>query len=744
MSVRRTTTIALCLSLVVGLTATPAASAEPPGPTPARNGVALDAVDAPSDPAPTPTPTPTPTAAPSPVPEAPAPDAEAVDTDAGQEPSEAVESDAAAAAASLPAAGRIGGDDLYARSILASRAAFPGGADTVIVANGAGHAGPIIAAGLAATYDAPLLYARPSSASSAAVTEMRRLSPSRILVVGLDDDVNRSLLTQLQQIAPVERVLFSSRSAASRAALQRVDSAPVVWVTGEDLTPYAAATAAAATQGGASLMVGGSAPAAGSGTLAALARVGARQVVILGGTGDVSSGYARSLSSAGYAVTRVTGSDIYALSLAAAQRAPGPVSRVFAANPDVVVDVALAASLAGSTSQPMVVTPYQCMLTVIAEHIDGLGAEVVGVGKSNWLRDAAVRNVPCAEEKPRREAALESAIRSAASRYSGRYAVTVRELGRLAETGRSSLSGSMLEPASAIKVFAAWAALKRVQDGRATMSTKPGNTTLGACLKVMIHNSDNYCHTDIVHWIGISNLNRMIADAGFSRTRYGSVPRGTSVLYAGNRTTTDDLSRFLRLLESGQLLEDKYADVLKHHMRYQLGRSRIASGIPPGVVQVSKPGALWIASGLLQADSGIVYGPQATFTISIIGIDGPEKAALRAITRAAYTHFNGSFGTAASFPVKQMETVTRAGLRSSAAGPVVRYVSTGTAFEVGDSQRAWYQVHYGSQLLWIDYRLMRNRPAYRRETPDRSRIRRGAKAARRTAPGRTTGRSPRP
>ena len=144
-------------------------------------------------------------------------------------------------------------------------------------------------------------------------------------------------------------------------------------------------------------------------------------------------------------------------------------------------------------------------------------------------------------------------------------------------------------------------------------------------------------------------------------------------------------------------------------MRSQIWRSRIASGIPPGVGQASKPGALWIASGLLQGDTAIVTGKRYTYALSIIGDNGPSQAALRAISRTVYQHFHGSFTKAASYPTQQMTTTKPVGLRSSPGGSVVVTVRGGTHVQVLDAQREWYQLQYGSRKLWVYFTGLRNR-----------------------------------
>lgn len=383
--------------------------------------------------------------------------------------------------------------------------------------------------------------------------------------------------------------------------------------------------------------------------------------------------------------------------------------RAIMANSEATPDVAVAAALAAVTRQPLYYGVALCAPDSVASHLAAKKLPITGLGGAEWLNADALAGRGCTALKTDKQSKLNTAIRATIGKHAGSFTVTVREIGGLGVT--TSVGGtSAREPASMMKLYAAWAALKRVDQGRASLDTKlASGLTLRTCIHVMIHVSDNYCHTDIVHWIGIPTLNSMIRSAGFTGSRYGSVPKGTSVLYAGNRATTNDLSRFVGMLEKGQLLSAASTERLLGLMELQIWRSRIASGIPPGVNQASKPGALWIASGLTQSDTAVVYGPKSTYAISIIGLDGPSRAALRAISRTVYEKLNGSFGTAASYPVNQMITTKSTSVRASPAGSTVGTAAKGRTIEVIDAVRDWYLVRWGSSERYIHLSALRNR-----------------------------------
>jgi putative cell wall-binding protein len=643
-----------------------------------------------------------------------APDAE-TNPDGGAGPDAEDEGGAVAplavAAPTIPTASRLAGGDRFQTSIAASQAAFPGGADTVLVVAGSAAVDGAIAASMAASLAAPLLYVNSGSVPMSISTELRRLQPTSIIVVGGPAVVTNDVLGQLDNITPdVRRFGGADRYETSRLALAgRGQTFDTVYLAGgANLVdvPLASATAAATDRG--ALIVNGTAR-PDSATIAALRNAGAQTVIVVGGLGTVSTQYASALASAGFDVSRRAGADRYTQTVLMAKERTVPAARAIVANSATDADVAVATALAAVTRQPLYYAIEKCVPDVVSQHLDGLGLSVTGVGGVYWLEAPVLANDACSAVKASRQSQLNAAIRSTMAQYPGTFSVTVRQLDGLGEVTHVS-GGTRREPASMLKIFAAWAAYKRIEQGKATTSTMlPSGVALGTCIQIMIHVSDNYCHTDIVHWIGISQINAMIRGAGFTNTYYGSVPRGTSVLYAGNRSTSNDLAWLMERLAKGTILSKKYSDTIINIMRTQIWRSRIASGIPSAAHQASKPGALWIASGLLQGDTAIVNGTRYSYAISIIGDNGPPQAALRALSRTVYTHFHGGFGAAASYPVKQMVTRTRSVLSASPGGPAVTTLPVGVQLQVHDAQRVWYQVQYGSRKLWVYYTGLRNR-----------------------------------
>ncbi|GAB2842288.1 hypothetical protein GCM10027024_16530 [Microbacterium insulae] len=664
-----------------------------------------------TDPTPSPDATATPT--PAPTPTAPAAD-EAEPVEPAAPSLRAAPEAVTLAQVPVPSVQRINaGADTFAASVLASQALFPSGADTVVLVNGSYPIFASAAAPLIAERGASLLYVQAAAIPATVLTELRRLAPSSIVVVGGPGYVSDAVMSAARTVAPtVSRIGGSSLYETSRLVFAQVSGASdTVYIAGGK-TNYDAPLAAvmARATGKKTLIVNGHSAPLDAATVDLLRSAGTQRVVIVRSlAAAMAPAYEPALRSAGFATSRLAHIDPPTLSMIVAADAGASRQVSMLVNKDRPAHVGIAAAAAAALGQPLYYPRSECVQDNMAAQIAAAGVRLLPVGDTAALAPAVATNTTCTVVTRRLQTDLHNAITSTMSRYSGTYSVTVLELNGLGQ-GTNVGGGIRREPASMMKIFAAWAAYKRIEQGAASTSTRlPSGLTIGTCISLMIHVSDNYCHTDIVHWIGISNINAMIRGAGLTNTYYGSVPRGTSVLYAGNRSTSNDLALLMRKLHSGSILSKPHVDALFKVMGMQIGRSRIASGIPVGVKQVTKPGALWVASGLMQGDTGIVYGPKSTFVISIVGDNHPPKEAFQAITRTVYQHFHGAFGAAASYPREQMTTTKPVGLRSSANGPVVVVVPGGTNVEQLDSIRDWYLVQYGSRKLWVYYSGLRNR-----------------------------------
>ena len=144
---------------------------------------------------------------------------------------------------------RISGADRYATSVAASLATFPGPDTPEVVYLVAGENFPdaIVAGPVAAADGGGLLLTASRSLPRVVATELRRLDPDRIVVVGGTSAISSSVAKAAAAIAPVERIGGADRYATAELLVRSVfGSADTVFLaTGASFTDALAAGPAA-------------------------------------------------------------------------------------------------------------------------------------------------------------------------------------------------------------------------------------------------------------------------------------------------------------------------------------------------------------------------------------------------------------------------------------------------------------------------------------------------------------------
>ena len=174
--------------------------------------------------------------------------------------------------------------------------------------------------------------------------------------------------------------------------------------------------------------------------------------------------------------------------------------------------------------------------------------------------------------------------------------------------------------ASTYKTYVAYAVLKRIESGEFSWGESVvSSKNLEKCFDDMIVLSDNPCAEAFVKKIGYTPLHRDVQALGLTGTSF--------IDKESYKTTANDLSSFMAMLESGQLPissenRTRFIDALK--------RNVYRRGIPDGVSgQVAdKVGFL---DGLLH-DTAIVYSPNGTYVLTIL-TDGSSWANIAELTR---------------------------------------------------------------------------------------------------------------
>ncbi|GAA5162223.1 cell wall-binding repeat-containing protein [Ornithinimicrobium tianjinense] len=117
---------------------------------------------------------------------------------------------------------RLAGEDRFGTAVSVSRAAFPSGADVVYVATGRNWPDALSAGAAAVVQGGPVLLSDTTHVPAAVLTELERLDPSRIMLVGGTSAVSDAAAAQLRTIATTERLSGTDRYRTALSVSQRV------------------------------------------------------------------------------------------------------------------------------------------------------------------------------------------------------------------------------------------------------------------------------------------------------------------------------------------------------------------------------------------------------------------------------------------------------------------------------------------------------------------------------------------
>ncbi|MCV0403142.1 MAG: cell wall-binding repeat-containing protein [Chloroflexi bacterium] len=278
---------------------------------------------------------------------------------------------------------RLAGADRYATAAAVSAASFSPGVPVAYVATGATFPDALAAGAAAAHLGGPVLLVSSSSIPASTASELSRLRPQVIKVVGGTAVVSPGVEAGLARYAAsgtVRRVAGSNRHAtAARVSADAFSpGVPVAYVaTGATFPDALSGVAAAGLNDGPVLLVEtGSIP---SDTAAELARLRPNRIVVLGGSGMVSNAVQAGLAS--YAtsgnVSRLSGADRYATAVAVSKTNFGTGSTVFVATGVTFPDALGGGPVAGGLPGPLLLVPGTWVPSSVAAELQRLGPDRV-------------------------------------------------------------------------------------------------------------------------------------------------------------------------------------------------------------------------------------------------------------------------------------------------------------------------------------------------------------------------------
>ncbi len=292
----------------------------------------------------------------------------------------------------VPDVSRLAGPDRFATAVAVSQQwePFAPGEGVVYLATAFGFADALSAAPAAAAQDAPLLLTQQGGLPGIVRTELRRLDPATVKVVGGTSAVSARVLAQVRSALPdadVVRISGADRYETSQritADAFGVDGSPVAFIaTGRSFPDALSASAAAGSLGAPVLLVDGTRSTIDSGTRFLLDDMSSSTVYIAGGTAVVSQSIRNQIAGFSFtsSVVRLAGADRYATAQAINAAIFDTAPAVYLATGTGFPDALAGAALAGSTSSPLYVVPPTCVPGPVLSQISDLGAaDVVLLG----------------------------------------------------------------------------------------------------------------------------------------------------------------------------------------------------------------------------------------------------------------------------------------------------------------------------------------------------------------------------
>ena len=293
---------------------------------------------------------------------------------------------------------RVSGQTRYASAVAISKRTYPNGSGVVYIASGENFPDAVGAAPAAVNAGGALLLTKRDSLPSEVATEVRRLQPRSIVIVGGEAAVGAGVQSALSAIASTSRIGGASRFAVSTALAAKAfpsgaDTAYVASGAG-----FADAVSAGSAAGADDAPILLTRPGAGpdAALLDTLARLGVRTVKIAGGTAAVSSAFESSLRSKGYAVERLGGANRYSANQAINAQAFDYSNTAFIASGLAYPDALTGSTWAGSLNAPLFITTGGCVQPGIIAEMKSMGVgKVVLLGGSASLSGDVTNLATC-------------------------------------------------------------------------------------------------------------------------------------------------------------------------------------------------------------------------------------------------------------------------------------------------------------------------------------------------------------
>ncbi|MCS5723234.1 cell wall-binding repeat-containing protein [Herbiconiux sp. CPCC 203407] len=273
---------------------------------------------------------------------------------------------------------RIAGANRYAVAVAVSKSAFPNTAPVVYIATGANYPDALSAGPAAVKEGGPLLLTSGASLPPEVKAEVKRLKPSKIVVVGGVNSVSEAVVSELKGLQKnTVRIAGANRYEASQNLVDYAfgtSGAKTAYVaTGANFPDALSAGGAGGSKGAPVILVNGKSSTVDAATKALLKKLGVTSLFVAGGPNSVSEGIRTDLASVA-PTKRLSGADRYEASANVNASAYTSSARVFLATGTKFPDALAGSAWAGKVAAPLFVVPADCVPKAVLTQIKSLGA----------------------------------------------------------------------------------------------------------------------------------------------------------------------------------------------------------------------------------------------------------------------------------------------------------------------------------------------------------------------------------
>jgi spore germination protein YaaH/putative cell wall-binding protein len=296
---------------------------------------------------------------------------------------------------------RVAGANRYATAAALSRSAFKPGVPVAYIATGTSFPDALAGGPAAARTGGPMLLTDPTQLPADTISELTRLRPAKIIVLGGTSVVSGSVANRLVTYATtgvVQRLAGADRYAtAARVSFETFSpGVPVAYVaTGSSFPDALSGGVAAGRQGGPVLLA--TATGVPRATASELSRLKPAKIVVLGGTsvlGDRVLSALRSFTTG--SVTRLSGTDRYATAIAVSKATTGADAprTVYISTGMSFPDGLAATPIAGRANGPLLIVPPNGLTDALRAELRRLNPpRVVIVGGSSVVSGTVVNQI---------------------------------------------------------------------------------------------------------------------------------------------------------------------------------------------------------------------------------------------------------------------------------------------------------------------------------------------------------------